>query len=113
MASPKARHYLRSLPPLARADLGRLFPAAPAPALALLATLLAFSPRSRPGAADALAHPWLAPLRDARDEPVFGGGGGGAAPLELPQLAADGGAGLDADALRALVRQEAALFGDG
>lgn len=70
LESPRARAYLASMPDIQPVDLGQLFPRAPPDAVDLLARLLAFDPRQRPSAEEALRHPFLRPLADPSDEPV-------------------------------------------
>lgn len=66
--TPQAQEYLRSLKPKRPEDLSKRFPAATAEALDLLYRFLRFLPEDRITIDEALAHPFLAPVRRPADE---------------------------------------------
>ena len=68
-----AQRFLNGVTKTVGVNFWELFPGADPGALDLLRTLLAFDPKERASAADALRHPYFAGLHDAEDEPVFHG----------------------------------------
>ena len=72
-SNPAAQRFLNSVRNVPGANLWELFPGADPGAIDLLRTLLAFDPKERASAAEALRHPYFAGLHDAEDEPVFRG----------------------------------------
>uniref|UniRef100_UPI00358E329E mitogen-activated protein kinase 7-like isoform X1 n=2 Tax=Myxine glutinosa TaxID=7769 RepID=UPI00358E329E len=66
----RVRAYLLSLPPHPAVPLSTVLPPTPASALALLSSLLRFSPWRRPSASIALSHTFLSPYHDPSDEPL-------------------------------------------
>ena len=68
-----AQRYLNSVSKTNAMNLWELFPAADPQGLELLGLLLAFDPKERASAAEALRHPYFASLHDEKDEPVFQG----------------------------------------
>jgi serine/threonine protein kinase len=69
VSSEKARRYINALPRFERVDFKRLYPDAAAEACDLIDRMLAFDPQRRITVEQALAHPYLASLHDASDEP--------------------------------------------
>lgn len=69
--SVKAQRYVRNLPKRQAQDFHKRYPGADKLAINLLYQLLAFSPSKRFSAEDALAHPYLAEVRDSKaTEPI-------------------------------------------
>jgi mitogen-activated protein kinase 1/3 len=66
--TPQAQEYLRSLKPKRPEDMSKRFPAATPEALDLLYRFLRFLPEDRITIDEALAHPFLAPVRRPADE---------------------------------------------
>ena len=69
ISSEKARRYIRSLPKSPRVDFGKVYPDAEPAAIDLINKMLVFNPQRRITVEEALAHPYLASLHDANDEP--------------------------------------------
>ncbi|KAF3794803.1 Mitogen-activated protein kinase 3 [Nymphaea thermarum] len=67
--NPRARKYLKSLPFSPGTPLARLYPHANPLAIDLLQRMLVFDPSKRISVADALQHPYMAPLYDPRVDP--------------------------------------------
>jgi serine/threonine protein kinase len=72
-SSDAAQRFLNSVPKQASMNLWELFPSADPDALDLLGKMLAFDPKERITAAEALAHPYFQQLHDPQDEPEFHG----------------------------------------
>lgn len=68
--SPFADTILSNIPQSSKKSLADMYPQASATALDLLTRLLQFNPNKRITAAEALAHPYVAPFHNAADEPV-------------------------------------------
>ncbi|ETN97272.1 hypothetical protein RFI_40261 [Reticulomyxa filosa] len=68
IADDKARQHLLNLPLKPRIDFSRKFPASPPEAIDLLDRLLEFDFEKRITVDDALAHPFLKPVRDVQAE---------------------------------------------
>lgn len=66
--TPAAKEYIMSLKPRRPEDMTKRYPAATADALELLHAFLRFNPEDRISVDDALAHPFLAPVRRPQDE---------------------------------------------
>lgn len=65
-----AKRYLRELPQYEKQSLTEKFPMVPPEALDLVEKMLEFNPAKRITVEDALAHPYLASMHDATDEPI-------------------------------------------
>ncbi|KAK4255028.1 hypothetical protein QN277_008085 [Acacia crassicarpa] len=65
-----ARRYIRQLPQYPRQPLARVFPHVHPLAIDLIDRMLTIDPTRRITVEEALAHPYLAKLHDAADEPV-------------------------------------------
>ncbi|XP_028775824.1 mitogen-activated protein kinase 3 [Neltuma alba] len=65
-----ARRYIRQLPQYPRQSLARVFPHVHPLAIDLIDRMLTIDPTRRITVEEALAHPYLAKLHDAADEPV-------------------------------------------
>jgi p38 MAP kinase len=61
---------VQSLPKRERVPLSSRFKNVEEPAIDILERMLVFAPKQRITAAEALAHPYLAPYHDPTDEPV-------------------------------------------
>lgn len=70
IGSENTLRFVRSLPHCEPVPFATKFPTADPEAIDLLEKMLVFDPRKRIVAADALAHPYLAPYHDPTDEPV-------------------------------------------
>ncbi|CAM9999314.1 unnamed protein product, partial [Phaeothamnion confervicola] len=68
VANPKAMKFMVDLPDAPPADMARRFPGAPPEALDLMSKMLSLHPGRRISVDAALAHPYLAPLHDAKLE---------------------------------------------
>jgi len=87
--NPRAKRFMLGLPARAPRDLAEVFPDAPAGARDLLRRMLELDPGKRITVAAALAHPYLADVRDPEDERRYGARG------EPPPPAADELEGLE------------------
>ena len=67
--SEKAKNYVLSLPPRARADFSQMYPSANPLAVDLIERTLVMDPSKRISVEEALAHPYFASLHDENDEP--------------------------------------------
>jgi len=76
LRTDEARRYVHELKParVASEDLGRRYPTAGAEALDLLRRMLRFNPEDRLSVRDAMAHPFLASVRQPQHELVRAGG---------------------------------------
>lgn len=70
IGSENTLRFVKSLPHREPVPFATKFPTADADAIDLLEKMLTFDSRKRIVAADALAHPYLAPYHDPTDEPV-------------------------------------------
>ena len=70
VTSDKARRFMRKLPNKTATPLNVQFPNTPSDALDLMKSMLSIHPRRRINVQDSLAHPFLASLHNADDEPV-------------------------------------------
>jgi len=68
---PKARKYLRGLPPQKQENLKKRFPGAPQEGIDLLLRLLQFDVKKRINVEYALEHPYFDPVRDKSHELSF------------------------------------------
>lgn len=68
--SSRARKFIKELPRTAPKKLASIYPDANPMALDLVSRMLKFDPVKRISVADALAHPYLAPLHDPAMEPT-------------------------------------------
>jgi mitogen-activated protein kinase 1/3 len=64
----EVKQYLRKLPKKEPKDLKEMYPGAPIESLDLLKKMLAFNPENRISVDDALAHPFLSPVRRRQSE---------------------------------------------
>jgi serine/threonine protein kinase len=70
VTSDKAKRFMRKLPNNHTTPLNAQFPNTPSDALDLMRSMLQIHPRLRITVEDSLAHPFLAQLHSADDEPV-------------------------------------------
>ncbi|KAH1029926.1 hypothetical protein HUJ05_003072 [Dendroctonus ponderosae] len=70
ITSESARHYIQSLPAVAKKDLNHYFTGANPKAIDLLGLMLEIDSDKRITAEQALAHPYLASYADPNDEPT-------------------------------------------
>eukprot|EP00742_Colponemidia_sp_Colp-10_P003251 GILJ01003461.1.p1 GENE.GILJ01003461.1~~GILJ01003461.1.p1 ORF type:complete len:447 (-),score=62.86 GILJ01003461.1:208-1548(-) len=70
LTDPKARSYLKTFPPRAGKPFRTVFPGSCPAALDLLSRMLVFNPFLRTSVDDALAHPYLADVRNKAKETV-------------------------------------------
>ena len=66
--NPKAKKFIKSLPYSPATPFSRLYPQAPPLAIDLLAKMLVFDPTKRISVAEALQHPYMAPLYDPNSD---------------------------------------------
>ena len=67
--NPKARRYIKTLPPARGIHLSHLYPHADPLAIDLLLRMLVFDPTKRISVTEALLHPYMSGLYDPRQDP--------------------------------------------